>query len=102
MFENLKNTSSKKKNKELVENLFFKLFSNEKGYYIKVVDEEDRELTDLNTDNLDKLSREIIKALDNIREGNNFTISWGDDLSSVYLNEHPFLLDLLKKSDITV
>ncbi len=99
MFENLKNTNSKKKNKELVENLFFKLFSNEKGYYIKVVDEEDRELTDLNTDNLDKLSREIIKALDNIREGNNFTISWGDDSSSVYLNEHPFLLDLLKKSD---
>ena len=99
MFENLKNTNSKKKSKEFVEGVLFKLFCDERGYFIKVVDYSGNEIIDLNTDGFDRNNREIVKAIENIREGNSFTISWGDDSSAVYLNEHPFLLDLLKKSD---
>ena len=99
MFENLRNNSHKKKNKELVENIYFKLFSNENGYFIKIVDFEGKELKDLITDNFDRNSREIIKAIDGIKESNSFVISWSNLSNEIYLNEHPFLLDLLKKSD---
>lgn len=99
MFENLRSNSHKKKNKELVENIYFKLFSNENGYFIKIVDFEGKELKDLITDNFDRNSREIIKAIDGIKESNSFVISWSNLSNEIYLNEHPFLLDLLKKSD---
>ena len=97
MFENLRSNSHKKKNKELVENIYFKLFSNENGYFIKIVDFEGKELKDLITDNFDRNSREIIKAIDGIKESNSFVISWSNLSNEIYLNEHPFLLDLLKK-----
>lgn len=99
MFENLKNNHHKRKNKEYVEDIFFKLFFDDKGYYIKIVDSTGNELKDLNTDNFDRNSREIIKAIDSIKESNSFTISWNNFSDEIYLNEHPFLLDLLKKSD---
>ena len=99
MFENLKNNHHKRKNKEYVEDIFFKLFFDDKGYYIKIVDSTGNELKDLNTDNFDRNSREIIKAIDSIKENNSFTISWNNFSDEIYLNEHPFLLDLLKKSD---
>ena len=73
MFENLKNNHHKRKNKEYVEDIFFKLFFDDKGYYIKIVDSTGNELKDLNTDNFDRNSREIIKAIDSIKESNSFT-----------------------------
>ncbi len=98
MFEKLKNSSIKKRSEDLVDEIYFKLFSDDSGYYIKIVDSEDHELKNLSANNYDRTTKEIIKAIENIKESSFFTISWYDSADNIYLNEHPFLLELLKKT----
>jgi len=98
MFEKLKSVNTKKKLKDEVGEIFFKLFKDENGYYIKIVDKEDKELKNLSANSYDRNTKEIIKAIENISESVAFNISWCNTGDNIYLNEHPFLLELLKKN----
>lgn len=102
MFEKLKNSSVKKKMKIEADEIYFKLFSDENGYYIKIVDKENKEIHNLSANNYNRNTKEIIKAIENIKETGYFTISWSENKDNIYLNEHPFLLELLKKSPLFI
>jgi len=86
------------KSEEWVE-VYFKLRFFEKKSYVEVVDKKGEEvsfpITPIQTD---KNTLEIISNLDLINEHNCFNISWENESNLVYLEENPYLFELLRKS----
>ena len=86
------------KSEERVE-VYFKLRFFEKKSYVEVVDKKGEEvsfpITPIQTD---KNTLEIISNLDLINEHNCFNISWENESNLVYLEENPYLFELLRKS----
>jgi len=97
MFEKLKKIPEKNFNKK-IEKLFFMLDFSEKGAFIDVVDEEGRSLENVDSAQYDKNTKEILKNIETIKEHNFFYISWDNEGEKIYLEEYPYLLNLLEES----
>ncbi|MBZ4683511.1 MAG: hypothetical protein PWP46_1349 [Fusobacteriaceae bacterium] len=100
MFNNLKKHNTTTKN--IVNKIFFKLCKDIEGYYISVVDENDNYLENIEHHNFNKNTQDILDIIESIETENLFSISWDNNDKKVYLNEHPFLLNLLKNSEFLI
>ncbi len=98
MFEKLKGNIDRKKTGIKTEKVYFRLSFDEKGAYIDTIDEKGNELFEVEALQYDRNTREILKSIDHIRESSLFLISWDSCGERIYLNEHPHLIEILKKS----
>ena len=98
MFENLKKHGIKKKSLDRVDDIYFMLYFDENGAYVEVTDKEKKKVENLDSSSFDRDTKEILKNIENITESSLFVISWSDTNDRIYLNEHPYLFELLKKS----
>jgi len=98
VFERLKRKKSIIKKTAIVSAIFFQLNRDETGAYIAVVDKNGKEIQ-ANYENYNGHVRELLKAIENIRDKNNFRIDWENPENRVYLAEHEYLLYSLQRCD---
>jgi superfamily II DNA or RNA helicase len=71
----------------------------ENGAFIEVCDKNNKPLSGVDYRVYNGLDREILQLLEEHRENDFFTISWGESESKMYLSKHPKLLELFHLSD---
>lgn len=91
VFERLKRKKSIIKKIEVASSTFFQLNQDEKGAYVTVVDRNGKEIT-ASYEHYNGHVRELLKAIENIREKNSFRIDWENPKNRVYLTEHEYLI----------
>lgn len=102
MFDKLKKSIGKKTDTLKMEEIYFKLAFDDRGGYVEVVDQAGNELFDVKASQQDINTREVLKCIENIREGNLFSISWDNIADRIYLDNNFHLLELLKYSKYLV
>ncbi|MFH1897016.1 MAG: DEAD/DEAH box helicase [Candidatus Desantisbacteria bacterium] len=98
VFERLKRKKSIIKKAEVVSAIFFQLNRDEIGAYIAVIDKNGKEIQ-VSYENYTGHIRELLKAIENIREKNSFRIDWENPENRVYLAEHEYLIYSLQHCD---
>lgn len=99
MFDNLKKSNIRNYKNDEMDEVFFRLSTDEEGFFITVTNASGEEISNVSASKFDKNTKEIIKTIETIKESNMFVISWTDAMENIYLNEHPYLLSLLKKNE---
>jgi len=102
MFDKLKKNIGKKKDALKTEEVHFKLAFDDRGGYVEVVDSKGQEQYEVKASQQDINTREILKCIEHIREGNLFSISWDSIADRIYLDNNFHLLELLKHSKYLV
>lgn len=82
--------------KSNVKQIYFKIDYNAKGYFVYVVDNKYKEI-DVNYVNYSGSIYSVLRALDSIKEKNDFVIDWESDEGNIYLKENDYLLYLLSR-----
>ncbi|MFH1859719.1 MAG: DEAD/DEAH box helicase [bacterium] len=98
IFESLKRKKSIIKKTEIASAIFFQLNRDEKGAYITVVDKNGKE-SKASYEHYSGHIRELLKAIENIRDKNSFRIDWENPENKVYLAEHEYLIWQLQHCD---
>lgn len=102
MFDKLKKNIGKKKDVLKTEEVYFKLAFDDRGAYVEVVDSKGQEQYEVVASQQDVNTREVLKCIEHIREGNLFSISWDNVPDRIYLDTNFHLLELLKHSKYLV
>ncbi len=102
MFDKLKKNIGKKKDVLKTEEVYFKLAFDDRGAYVEVVDSKGQEQYEVVASQQDINTREVLKCIEHIREGNLFSISWDNVPDRIYLDTNFHLLELLKHSKYLV
>ena len=102
MFDKLKKNIGKKKENLEIKKVYFKLAFDDRGGYVEVVDSKGNEQHEVRSSQQDVNTREVLKCIEHIREGNLFSISWDSIVDRIYLDNNLHLLELLKHSDYLV
>jgi len=73
------------------------LFFDENGAYLEVLNKTNKPATNLDYRVYNGLDREILKLLEEYKEEDFYSISWGESENRIYLQKHPKLLELLRQ-----
>lgn len=98
MFDKLKKNIGKKRDEIETKEVYFRLSFDDRGGYIDVVDREGSILQDIRASQEDIETKEIIRCIENIREGSVFLILWDNSEDKIYIDNNPHLLELVKSS----
>ncbi len=99
MFDKLKKNIGTKSKELDIKEVYFMISFDDRGPYIDVVDKFGNELEDVVSTQGDINTKEVLKAIENIRMGSLFSISWDGVLDRIYLDNNYHLLELIKHSD---
>ncbi|MEK7812835.1 MAG: SNF2-related protein, partial [Candidatus Desantisbacteria bacterium] len=91
IFERLKRKKSIIKKTETASAVFFQLNRDEKGAYVTVVNGSGKESL-ASYEHYNGHVRELLKAIENIRDKNSFRIDWENPENRVYLAEHEYII----------
>ncbi|MDI6781750.1 MAG: SNF2-related protein [bacterium] len=91
IFERLRRKKSIIKKTEAVSAVFFQLNHDEKGAYVTVVNGKGKDIL-ASYEHYNGHVRELLKAIENIRDKNSFRIDWENPENRVYLAEHEYLI----------
>jgi len=78
--------------------IFFKINLDQYGPYLSVVDKVG-EVVEVNYLTYSSTTRNLLRSLEQIHEKNSFVIDWEKSSGEIYLSEHSYLLDQLRKVD---
>ena len=98
IFERLKRKRTVVSKRRATSSLFFQLNFDEVGAYIRVVDQNQKEV-EANYRHYSGHTRQILKSIENIDAKNSFRIDWEIPTDRIYLDENEHLIWQLRHSD---